>query len=109
MDGAASLPQTSLSVRLRWTPLACNPCVTPTQPLHVSPPQDFLEKISRGGGAGVTRPQGYRERLDKACTEQCYEAQTLYARLCGGGISGGSGGVSEEAPPLAAGDLTASE
>ena len=59
--------------------------------------QDFDDKVRRGGGAGVTRPRNYLQRLDLACNETCYEAALQYARLCGAGqrrtaLGGGSGG-----------------
>ena len=45
--------------------------------------QDFNEKMARGGGAGVTRQRSYLDRINQGCTETCYEAPLLYARLCG--------------------------
>jgi hypothetical protein len=44
--------------------------------------QDFAAKGRRGGGAGVTRPSSFLNRLDRACTETCPEALELYGRLC---------------------------
>ena len=59
--------------------------------------QDFDDKVRRGGGAGVTRPRNYLQRLDLACNETCYEAALQFGRLCGAGqrrtaLGGGSGG-----------------
>lgn len=45
--------------------------------------QDFNIKRTRGGGAGVTRPGHFLSRLDKSCTDTCFGAALLYARLCG--------------------------
>ncbi|GAX73759.1 hypothetical protein CEUSTIGMA_g1210.t1 [Chlamydomonas eustigma] len=44
--------------------------------------QDFAAKGRRGGGAGVTRPISFLNRLDRACTETCSEALELHDRLC---------------------------
>lgn len=41
-----------------------------------------MAKVKRGGGAGVTRPPGYAQRLDAACTDTCLGAQRTAARLC---------------------------
>ncbi len=44
--------------------------------------QDFEEKKRRGGGAGVTRPNDYQRKLDRSCTDTCFDAALQYARMC---------------------------
>ena len=36
--------------------------------------QDFDDRFRRGGGAGITRPCNYLQRLDLACSDTRYEA-----------------------------------
>ena len=45
--------------------------------------EEFLKKLKRGGGAGVTRPRNYLAVLDKACTRTCDGAIKTYERFCG--------------------------
>lgn len=44
--------------------------------------EDFLVKMRRGGGAGVTRPRNYLDVIDRAAKDTCDGALRTYERFC---------------------------
>ena len=59
--------------------------------------EDYSAKLKRGGGAGITRDEGYFQYIQKKSTLSCSEPRAMRDRMCPAAMISGAGAAGTSA------------